>query len=316
VRGHPERGARFFLSGPVTNAPALRNVFVTGATGFVGRSLEARLGVPFRALHFADHDWREQVGRADFRDATVFHLAARVHGDGSGSPGEFALDNVEKTRALALAARAGGARRFVFLSTIKVNGEETGARPFCASDPPHPQDDYARSKWEAEKVLAGIEGVETVIVRAPLVYGPGVKGNLRALLRLADTPWPLPFAAIRNRRSFVHVDDLARLLAQCAAAPQAPGAVMLAAHEQPVSTTQLVATMRRYLGRPARLFEMPRSLLEGAAAMGGAGGKVRRLTRSLEIDPTEAMRLAGWRAEVSMESAVEDMVRTYREAAR
>jgi nucleoside-diphosphate-sugar epimerase len=284
---------------------------VTGAGGFVGRALLACLGGSPRNLHLAKDDWREQVARADFRDATVFHLAARVH-DERASRDAFMHDNVEKTRVLATAARAGGARRFVFLSTIKVNGEETFDRPYAASDLPQPQDDYGRSKWEAEQVIASLDGLSSVVVRSPLVYGPEAKGNLRSLLRLADTPYPLPLAGIRNRRSFIHVDDLARLLVECATVSGAVGQTILAAHRDPFSTPQIVGEMRQQFGRPARMFNIAPSTLEFAARAAGAGEKMRRMTRSLEVDSTGAERLLGWTAQVGLQAAIEQMVRAYK----
>src|SRR5579862_467986 len=288
-------------------------IYVTGSSGFVGRSLAAHLGGRFDALHFGRDDWAEAVGRANFRDATVFHLAARVHDDASAADA-FVRDNVEKTRVLANAARAGGARRFIFLSTIKVNGEETGARPFASTDTPHPEDAYGRSKLQAEQALAALEGLESVIVRSPLVYGPEAKANLRSLLRLADTSWPLPLAGIRNRRSFIHVDDLARLLVECATHPQAAGQTILAAHRDTFSTPELVTAMRRCFGRPARLFSIPPGMLEAAATLSGAGAKMRRMTRSLEVDCDAVHHLLGWSAQIALGPAVEDMVRVYREA--
>ncbi|HEY2628586.1 MAG TPA: NAD-dependent epimerase/dehydratase family protein [Usitatibacter sp.] len=286
---------------------------VTGASGFVGRALVAHLGAQAQALHFGGDDWREQVARADFRDATVFHLAARVHDDGA-PPDAFIHDNVEKTRVLVRAAREGGARRFVFLSTIKVNGEETLDRPFLTSDAPRPQDDYGRSKRDAEQAVASNGELPFVIVRSPLVFGPAAKGNLRSLLLLADTPWPLPFDGIRNRRSFVHVDDLARLLVECAASPDAAGQTILAAHRDPFSTPQIVREMRRCFRRPTRLFDVPPVALETAARFAGAGEKMRRMTRSLEIDSAGAEQLLGWNAQVALHTAVDDMVRAHRES--
>jgi len=297
----------------MTSPDSLGRTCVTGASGFVGRALLARLGEEPGRLRLSGADWEEQVRRADFRDATVFHLAARVH-EGGASNDAFMRDNVVKTEAIARAARAGGARRFVFLSTIKVNGEETRGKPFDAADPAHPEDAYARSKWAAERALAAIDGLERVIVRSPLVFGPGAKGNLRSLLALADTPWPLPFGAIDNRRSFVHVDDLARLLVECAARPQAVGQTILAAYREPASTARIVAEMRRSLGRPRRLFGVPARALEGLAGLAGAGEKMRRMTRSLEVDSTAASRLLAWTAQVALAPAIDDMVAAYREA--
>ena len=296
----------------MTSAIALGPTCITGASGFVGRALLPRLDGDARQLRLSAADWESEIRRADFRDATIFHLAARVH-DAGASDDAFMRDNAAKTEALARAARAGGARRFVFLSTIKVNGEET-ARPFTATDPARPEDAYARSKWAAEQALAAVEGLEGVVVRCPLVFGPGAKGNLRALLALADTPWPLPFGAIDNRRSFIHVDDLARILLECAMQPQAAGRTILAAHPQPASTTGIVSEMRRSLGRPRRLFGVPAPALEGLAGFAGAGEKMRRMTRSLEVDCTGARQLLGWSAQVALAPAVDTLVAAYREA--
>jgi nucleoside-diphosphate-sugar epimerase len=209
----------------------LERALVSGAGGFVGSALVAHLAVTEAPLRMGAPDWTEQLGTTNFEDATIFHLAARVHGDDDDDPG-FLHDNVDKTLALARAARRGGARRFVFLSSVKVNGEESRSHAFNRADKPAPQDAYARSKAQAEAGLAMIEGLDVVVVRSPLVYGPGVKGNLLALLRLCDSPWPLPFGALDNRRSFVHVDDLARLLIDCATHPDAAGRTYFAAHER------------------------------------------------------------------------------------
>ena len=291
-------------------------VIVTGASGFVGRVLAARLGRPFGRLALGAEDWRARLAAQDFRSAVVFHLAARVHRPGEEGEAAYARDNVEKTRELALHAAASGARRLVFLSTVKVHGEETRGRPFRRDDAPDPQDAYARSKWAAEQALATVaaeRALEVVVVRSPLVYGAGAGGNLRALLRLADSPWPLPFAAIANRRSFVHVGDLARLLVACAATPAARGRTYLAANrESTPSTPQIVAAMRSALGRPARLVSVPPALLEAAAGVAGRGDRMRRLTRSLEVDAAPAESELGWRADVPIEPAVREMAAAYR----
>jgi nucleoside-diphosphate-sugar epimerase len=293
----------------------IERALISGASGFVGRALVAHLEAAATPLRFAGEDWLEQVRSADFRGATVFHLAARAHSQGSGSEADYVQDNVEKTRMLAQAAAAGGARRFVFLSSVKVNGEETRHRPFRPEDPRAPEDAYARSKAKAEEILARQERLEVVVVRSPLVYGPAAKGNLLALLRLADSPWPLPFAAIANRRSFVHVDDLARLLIACAAVPGAAGGTFFAAHSRSVSTPQLVAALRERMGLPSRLFRVPPALLEGAALLAGQRARMRRLTRSLEVDCSESAAKLGWSAQIGFDSAVDDMVRAYRESA-
>jgi nucleoside-diphosphate-sugar epimerase len=290
----------------------LERALVSGAGGFVGSALVAHLEVTQGRLRMGASDWIEQLESTDFRDATVFHLAARVHADDEDDPA-FLHDNVDKTLALARAAQRGGARRFVFLSSVKVNGEETRGRPFTRSDPPQPLDAYARSKAKAEEALAEVAGLDTVVVRSPLVYGAGVKGNLLSLLRLADSPWPLPFAALDNRRSFVHVDDLARLLIDCAIRPDAVGRMYFAAHPRAVSTRELVAGLRAGLSRPSRMFSVDGNVLELAAAVTGQRERMRRLTRSLEVDSSDAARELDWTAQIGFETALDDMVSAYRQ---
>lgn len=291
----------------------LERPLVSGAGGFVGSALVAHLCVAQGRLRMGAADWMDQLESTDFAGATVFHLAARVHADDEDAPA-FLRDNVDKTVALARAAQRGGARRFVFLSSVKVNGEESSGRPFNRGDAPNPRDAYARSKAQAEEALAKVAGLETVVVRSPLVYGANVKGNLLALLRLADSPWPLPFAALDNRRSFVHVDDLARLLIECAVQPQAAGRTYFAAHERSISTRELVLAMRSALSRPARLFAVPARALEGMAALAAQRDRIARLTRSLEVDSSDAARELGWTAQVGFETALEDMVGAYRQS--
>ena len=208
------------------------------------------------------------------------------------------------------------ASRIVFLSSVKVHGEETiPGRPLRPGDSMQPQDAYARSKRDAEAALREIAsrtGISLCVVRAPLVYGERVRGNLRALARLSDSGWPLPFAAIPNRRSFVHVDDLAGLLVACGESARAHGATYLAAHEHAISTTQVVAGLRRALGRPRRLYAVPPRWLEVGAACIGRRDAALRLTRSLEVDASLAREELGWRAEVGPAEAIEQVARGWR----
>ena len=292
----------------------LERAVISGASGFVGRSLASLVEGTIVQVHLGEPDWMDQVRAADYSGATVFHLAARVHGQEPDTEAAYWHDNVVKTRAFAQAAASGGARRFVFLSTVKVNGEETRLRPFRSDDVPAPEDSYGRTKWEAEKSLAQGSGMEFAIVRSPLVYGAGVKGNLLALLRLADSAMPLPFGAVENRRSFIHVDDLARLLVECGTHPGAAGRVFMAAHPDRASTSRVIAAMRGFLGLPRRMVPVPPILLEAGAFLAGQRTRMRRLTRSLEVDASETQRVLGWIAQISFETGVEDMVRTYRES--
>jgi UDP-N-acetyl-alpha-D-quinovosamine dehydrogenase len=283
---------------------------VTGSQGFIGSTLVRALPshVP---LSLGTGEWRAHIAATDFADATVFHLAARVHARRDREV-DFLRDNVEKTEALARAAAIGGARCLVFASTVKVHGEETpDGTVFAAAMPPAPGDAYARSKRLAEERLAEVAretGLATAVVRPPLVIGAGARANLADLLALADTPWPLPFASIRNRRSWVHVADLCDLLVLCARHASEPTLPWLASHPQPFSTPMLFAQVRRALGRAPRLFACPPRMLERAAAFGGAGERMQRLTRSLEVDATPALRELGWQPRRSLGEALEALV--------
>jgi len=292
---------------------------VTGATGFVGMRLVRCLGPGVTSLSMSADDWAAAAQSAPFAKATVFHLAARVHRMDAGNGMQYLRDNAEKTRQLAELAAARGARRFIFLSSIKVLGEETTARPFTPSDPPAPGDGYARSKLAAEVALqevAARRSMQYVIVRPPLVYGAGARGNLVSLLRLADSAWPLPFASLRAPRSFIHVDDLAELLLACAMRPLARNRIYLPAHRQPSCARELVSALRRALGRPQRLFAMPPATIEALAAAVGQRARALRLTRALEVDPSAAEQDLGWIARRGIEVAAADLVEGYRQGAR
>ncbi len=288
-----------------SETPPVPRPVVTGASGFVGRHLVARLGSPV-ALSLGRGDWREALDATPLEGATVIHLAARVH-DPRARDVDFEVDNVEKTAALAQAAAAAGAVRFVFASTVKVFGEESGAAAFTERDDARPLDAYARSKWRAEEALDQVSartGLPVVVLRIPLTYGPGVGGNFRALARLADSGWWLPLGAIANRRSLIHVDDLAHAFVVAATHENAPGRTYIVAHPEPVSTTRLVEAMRAALARPRRLFGCPPAVLEAVASLAGRRAQVRRLTRSLEVDSSALSRDTGWRARVGPEAGI------------
>jgi nucleoside-diphosphate-sugar epimerase len=279
----------------------------------VGSALLARLAQPIR-LGMAGDGWRDAVYRTDFRGATVIHLAARVH-ERRGREEDFDHDNAEKTAVLAEAAAEGGASRFVFASTVKVHGEETRGAPFRPDSPPAPADAYARSKWLAEERLEEVSsrtGLAVVVVRMPLVYGPGVGGNFASLLRLADSGAWLPFAAIRNRRSLVHVEDLAEALLLAATHPQATGRTFIAAHPASVSTPELLAATRAALGRSPRLFPVPPAVLELSAATLGQRARMLRLTRSLEADGSSLVSELGWSPRLALQRGLPDTVAYWR----
>ena len=289
---------------------------VTGATGFVGSRLVRCLGPGVASLSMSAEGWAAAAQSAPFADATVFHLAARVHRMDAESGTQYLRDNAEKTRQLAELAASLGARRFVFLSSIKVLGEETTTHPFTPADRPAPQDGYARSKLAAEVALqevAARRSMQYVIVRSPLVYGRGASGNLMSLLRLADSMWPLPFASLVAPRSFIHVDDLAEMLQACALRPHAAGRIYLPAHRRPSCTRELASALRKALGRPERLFAMSPARIEALGAAVGQRSRALRLTRALEVDPSAAERDLEWSARRGLDIAAADLVDGYRQ---
>ena len=265
-------------------------------------------------LSLGADDWEERVRAAPFEGRIVFHLAARVHAPHECDETAFARDNVDKTVRLAREASRRGARRFIFVSSSKVYGDESHGRPFAVGDPLAPGDAYSRSKRDAEEALAregGESGLAMIVVRPPLVMGAGARANVESAMRLADSGWPLPFATIANRRSFVHVSDLARLLLRCATGATERG-TFDAAHAVPMSTPALFAALRRHLVRAPRLFAMPPEALERAASLAGMGSPIRRLTRSLEVDPAATERTLAWSAFVGLDEAAAEMARAWR----
>jgi nucleoside-diphosphate-sugar epimerase len=246
-------------------------------------------------------------------DAAV-HLAARVHvmRDHAGGADDFHRTNTEGTLQLARAAADAGARRFVFLSTIKVIGESTIDRAFFADDEPRAVDFYAQSKLAAERGLRQIAGLDPVIIRPPLVHGPGAKGNLARFCRLAQLGLPVPFAGIDNRRDLVGVANLASLIERCVSHPAAAGQVFLASDGQALSTPQLYRTIAVAMGRPARMVNVPVGLMRAMAGPIGFSGEVDRLTQSLELDITKTRDLLGWQPPVSAAVGIAEMARAYR----
>ena len=283
-------------------------VLVTGATGFVGGWLVPELqaaghdvvaavrtpgSAPAGAIEavVANIDGMTRwEGLLDGVDAVV-HLAARVHvmsDTAADHLAEFRRVNRDGTVQLARACVGHGVRRFVFLSSIKVNGESTGGAPFTADSPRSPADPYGQSKAEAEEALTDLASetdLEAVIVRTPLVYGPGVRGNFRTMMSIARRPIPLPFGLLRNRRSMTSVWNLIDALRFSIDAPVPSVTVLLASDATALSTGQLVAGLRSAFGVPGLIFPFPVTGLSGLARMTGRTEAVRRLSESLETRP-------------------------------
>ena len=288
-------------------------ILVTGAAGFIGQSLVAHLRRGGRDVLPVT---RDMVARMTDVDAVV-HLAARAHvvADKAADPlEEFRRVNVMETERLADAAVRGGVRRFVLVSSIGVLGNDSDGRAFTAADPPHPSEPYAVSKWEAEqRLLERVAGtaIEAVIVRPPLVYGPGVKGNFLRLLRLVNSGLPLPFAGLEARRSFVGLQNLCGLLEACIDHPAAAGRVLLAADGEDVTLPELLESIARGLGRSARLFKVPWLLVESFASMAGRREDLARLVGSLRVDASETRQVLGWQPHVRFDAGIREMAEWY-----
>jgi UDP-glucose 4-epimerase len=255
----------------------------------------------------AQADWSEALAGVQ----TVVHAAARVHvmdETATDTLTEFRRVNVQGTLQLARQAEASGVRRFVFISSIKVNGEVTNlGLPFTAENIPAPLDPYGVSKMEAEQALRQIAtetGMEVVIIRPPLVYGPGVKANFAALMRAVQRGWPLPLGAVHNQRSLVALDNLVDFIVTCITHPQAANQTFLVSDGQDLSTTELVRGMAQAAGMPARLLPVPVWALQAGATLLGKGDAVQRLCGNLQVDISKARQLLGWVPPVSVEDGL------------
>ena len=241
---------------------------------------------------------------------TVIHLAARVHmmkDDVSDPLEEFRHVNVEGTFKLARQAAACGVKRFIFLSTVKVNGEETSGQPFSEQSPPHPQDSYAVSKFEAElglQLIARETDMEVVIIRPPLVYGPAVKGNFQSMMRWINKGIPLPLGAIRNHRSLVGLDNLVDFIITCIDHPAAANQTFLVADGEDLSTTDLLRRVGQVMGKPARLIPVPMSALKFGARLLGKQTMAQRLCGNLQVDISRARKVLGWSPPVSVDEGL------------
>lgn len=255
----------------------------------------------------ADVNWGHALAGVE----VIVHLAARVHvmHDTEADPlTAFRAVNVEGTLNLARQAAAAGVKRFVFISSVKVNGESTlSGRAFTEIDVPNPQDAYGQSKHEAEqglRQLAADTGMEVVIIRPPLVYGPGVKANFAALMRAVQRGWPLPLGAVHNRRSLVALDNLVDFIVTCVTHPQAANQTFLVSDGQDLSTTELVRGMAQAAGVPAHLLLVPVWALQAGATLLGKGDAVQRLCGNLQVDIAKARLLLGWVPPVSVEEGL------------
>lgn len=315
----------------------MTTILLTGANGFVGQHLgihlvkqgydvvaavrQANSGINFTPTRIvpvgdigATTEWSTALEGVD----VIIHLAARVHGmqEQAADPlAAFRMVNTAGTIRLAQQAAEAGVKRFVYLSSIKVNGESTTTHPFTEQNEMEPGDPYARSKWEAEQKLLDLAtqtSLEVSIIRPPLVYGPGVGGNFQRLLGLVAKAWPLPLASIQNRRSLVGIQNLCSLLEVCMQHPAAAGEVFLVSDGQDISTPELIRMLAEVMGRPCRLLPFPASMLAAVSKLLGQQGAWERLAGSLQVDISKARQQLGWEPPFPLEQGLADTADWYR----
>lgn len=290
-----------------------RRVYVTGGSGFVGGRLIHQLAPKGYAVTAAvrgavDTEGAPTWGSALAGHDVVVHCAARVHvmDERCADPlAEFRRVNVQGTLNLARQAAAAGVKRFIFISSIKVNGEQTApGRPFTAFDAPAPRDAYGISKAEAEaglRQVASETGMQLVIIRPVLVYGPGVKGNFRSMLKWLGRGVPLPLGAVDNRRSLVSLDNLVDLIMTCIDHRAAVGQIFLVSDGVDLSTPQMLRCMGRALGKRVRLLPVPAAWIECCAALAGKRSMAQRLCGSLQVDIGHTCETLEWTPPVTLE---------------
>ncbi len=309
-------------------------ILITGATGFVGSALITLLSRQghqlvlvghqsntvnaenFHAVNLADqYDWQTLLKGCD----VVVHLAARVHvmkeTVENAAQAYFKL-NVEATQRLAEQAAAVGVKRFIYLSSLKVNGEcNMAGRAFAEQDTPNPVGPYAQSKYQAEQVLFDLakkSTLEVTVIRPPLVYGPNVRANFQSLLSVVHHQRPLPLAGIQNQRSYVYVENLVSLIARCLDHPKAANQCFFVSDANDLSTPQLIKACATALGVKARLFYLPQGMLRWLCQFLGKEDFYQRLCGDLTVDISKTKRLLGWRPPFSVEAGLAETAKAFK----
>jgi nucleoside-diphosphate-sugar epimerase len=314
----------------------LDKILVTGANGFVGRQLcrtlrqegfsvkaaiRQNLAAPAEDVHYVpvgdigpDTDWTEALQGVGL----VVHLAGRAHvrrESLSDSMAEYERVNTLGTIRLAQMAAAAQVERFLFISTVKVNGEETPEQPFLETDRPGPRDAYGVSKWRAEEGLLRLHQqgeLPVVIIRPPLVYGPGVRANFLQLIRWVDYGLPLPLGSIKNKRSLVGLRNLANFITICLKHPSAPGEIFLVSDQEDLSTPDLIRRIGGFLGRSAYLLPIPYRCLWIMAHMVGQKDALGKLCHSLQVNVEKAQKVLQWQPAFSVNEELKQTIKWYK----
>ena len=312
----------------------MNKLLITGATGFIGQALIKKLKLEKYSLNISTRNYIQSTtenlkifnlgsleNKIDWADALyevdcVIHCAGRAHiinDNKKKSIDIFRKVNVDGTINLAKQASISGIRRFIFLSSIKVNGERTiGNLSFKYNDISNANDSYSISKWEAEQQLWELSkktGLEVVIIRVPLVYGPGVKGNLERLIKLINFGIPLPFSLIKNERSLIGIDNLIDLIIRCIEHKNASGKTLLVSDDETFSTPDLLKIIANSMGRSVRLFPFPIILLKILGFILGRSNEVNRLVGSLKVDIEYTKNILNWKPPVSVQKGIQRMLR-------
>ncbi|RZB38084.1 MAG: hypothetical protein SRB2_00430 [Desulfobacteraceae bacterium Eth-SRB2] len=309
----------------------MKKIFITGAAGFIGQALCKRIiakGWKIRGSVRSSSQLNKLPSEVDALQVeligpdtnlkkalegvdTVIHLSARVHVMNEcykDSLASYQQVNVAGTKRLSSLAADSGCRRFVFMSSVKVNGKER-SQPYTEMDMPMPLDPYGISKWEAEQALhkiANESGMEIVVLRAPLVYGPGVKANFLRLFKLLYYMIPLPLANVTNRRSLIYLENLLDAIVTCVNHPRAAGQTFLVSDGRDLSTPELIWRIAEAMGRKARLFSFPPSMLKTMGKIIGRSAEIDRLAGSLCVDSSKIRRMLGWKPPYTIEEGIRE----------
>lgn len=316
----------------------IKRILITGASGFVGRALcqallknghlikgtfhsneiSPAISGKMECINVGDidehTDWNSALRNID----TVIHLASRVHKEAESyatSLSENKRINTEGTRRLATMAAKCNIRRFIFLSSIKVNGQITGRNPFTEESLPAPQDSYALSKWEAERILKRIgseTGLEVVVIRPPLVYGPGVKANFFRLMKFVEKGIPIPLGNINNKRSLIFLGNLVDAIVSCMNHPKAAGETLLVSDGKDVSTYELIKIIAAAMDKRSFILPCPPRLIKYIGRLTGCSEEISRLTDSLVVDSSRIQSTLDWIQPYTLEEGMRETVKWYR----